>query len=1075
MANDDFGVLQDLLDGLDNEIAAISFDTTIPKAAVDPKRNVKKEKKLDRKSTRPSLFNSSEFVISHSLFNTPALPFKAQAVRDYMEDLDGNLCFMESEMIEVVAVDDSAGLFMGEMAEGRRGWFPRSHVKIIGMKSKTNFTSTAFADFGNELTYAPTAVDACTEEDFSKLNFDDPPSPKTNEDANDFSGVTFADLGGLDNLTIPQFDALDAFEPSSQIDKLGPPTPFEELGHIPQFDELALSPKFDANLGQQGTRELRPASQFDKLKSSRSLDQLDPRHQLDKFTSPPQFEEKSHGFAGSLSFDEFIPSPHFDPPQFDIFGSSPPQCDDFGQQFGRVGSPLPFNELSRSSPFENLAQPSQFDPFGSFYQSGNYGQHSQYNGNGQNEVKQQTNKGGPRKPSLPPVPRHTKTFSIPIPSSNSTNHSSLNPPSTRPSPPNVDFRTSFSLIDDWVPSSDTDTPRSIDAPPSDVDMSDMAQKKEEKHPWDQLVCVHGEDGLLDEFPWEQDQKQEKEKETPMQLKGSTGGPSTSTSTSTSTLTSVLTCRENSHPLFEDSSRTVTEPDFDDITLTIEFTPIVQSSSAAQNPTQQREQDRLRKTQVKELAAREVAVQQIRSKRANGHKVLLGGLEKQHDKDVATQKKDEADRPAKLNAQHIADQKALQKELENENKNRINAHKRTMKAWVTDQQTELKVRLSTLKLQYRKDKNTLKQKKAQMEAEAKIRQQQYQERDLLDMEHQFHQERSDKEHELGLHQLTTTHDLELELQQSRHRLERRHLHELHREQQKVLQEMHEDDREVLGFRLPIEEKHLHEQFELDQDQLTKQHLHEIEELHQQLLNQQKNDRREYAKKKKLEEKDHLNNLKLIKRANSKDKNIATAEKLKFEKEQEKEDRDFEQSLKDEATRKENELRARHEQQKKEMRAIHRSAEEKLRQQHDNARIQLEKKQMGENSALVLKLKLDLAELLDRQHKEVSALQKRQHEQHRALVKDHGEHRTTLFEKHYAEKKELYATHATQLLMSTLAEQDKEEQQQFEQQTAKDRLALKSELETITIQLEERLAIEVSELKAEQEKDKREVLF
>jgi hypothetical protein len=41
---------------------------------------------------------------------------------------------MESEMIEVVAVDDSAGLFMGEMPGGRRGWFPRDHVEIQGLE-----------------------------------------------------------------------------------------------------------------------------------------------------------------------------------------------------------------------------------------------------------------------------------------------------------------------------------------------------------------------------------------------------------------------------------------------------------------------------------------------------------------------------------------------------------------------------------------------------------------------------------------------------------------------------------------------------------------------------------------------------------------------------------------------------------------------------------------------------------------------------------------------------------------------------------------------------------------------------
>jgi hypothetical protein len=40
-------------------------------------------------------------------------------------------------VIEVVAVDDSSGQFLGEMPGGRRGWFPRDFVEIIGMQVRS--------------------------------------------------------------------------------------------------------------------------------------------------------------------------------------------------------------------------------------------------------------------------------------------------------------------------------------------------------------------------------------------------------------------------------------------------------------------------------------------------------------------------------------------------------------------------------------------------------------------------------------------------------------------------------------------------------------------------------------------------------------------------------------------------------------------------------------------------------------------------------------------------------------------------------------------------------------------------
>ena len=44
-------------------------------------------------------------------------------------------------MIEVVAVDDSSGQFLGEMPGGRRGWFPRDYVEILGMPVSVFFDS----------------------------------------------------------------------------------------------------------------------------------------------------------------------------------------------------------------------------------------------------------------------------------------------------------------------------------------------------------------------------------------------------------------------------------------------------------------------------------------------------------------------------------------------------------------------------------------------------------------------------------------------------------------------------------------------------------------------------------------------------------------------------------------------------------------------------------------------------------------------------------------------------------------------------------------------------------------------
>jgi hypothetical protein len=86
MANEDFDSLKDLLDGLDSEIAALSFDQTTPHV------NSKAPTKSASSNAPPTKsqygqFASSEYAISHSLFNTPPLPFKVRAVQDYMNDM----------------------------------------------------------------------------------------------------------------------------------------------------------------------------------------------------------------------------------------------------------------------------------------------------------------------------------------------------------------------------------------------------------------------------------------------------------------------------------------------------------------------------------------------------------------------------------------------------------------------------------------------------------------------------------------------------------------------------------------------------------------------------------------------------------------------------------------------------------------------------------------------------------------------------------------------------------------------------------------------------------------------------
>jgi len=97
MANDDFDALKDLLDGLDNEIAAISLNQTVPQPAKAAVGNSAAKKKENQSSQYP--FASSEYAISHSFFNTPSLPFRVQAIRDYMDDIGSLLLFFPNEIL----------------------------------------------------------------------------------------------------------------------------------------------------------------------------------------------------------------------------------------------------------------------------------------------------------------------------------------------------------------------------------------------------------------------------------------------------------------------------------------------------------------------------------------------------------------------------------------------------------------------------------------------------------------------------------------------------------------------------------------------------------------------------------------------------------------------------------------------------------------------------------------------------------------------------------------------------------------------------------------------------------------
>jgi len=496
-----------------------------------------------------------------------------------------------------------------------------------------------------------------------------------------------------------------------------------------------------------------------------------------------------------------------------------------------------------------------------------------------------------------------------------------------------------------------------------------------------------------------------------------------------------------------------------------FAPTAQVFNV-QTPHQQREQEKLRKLHENDNRTHESTYQAVKLKRANIHKSSSLSIEKQQDKEMAVQRKEGADRPTKLNAQHAVEQKNLAKEMDLEFKNVIAGHKKAMKAWLGDQQAELKNKISILKAQYKKDKATLKSKKVQLEGEAKIRQQDFQDKDLLVVTHQYQDMRSKKERDMETEHLHVTLEMELSLQQEHHRLDRKHLQDLHTEQLKQNQEVQEDEKEMFTIRLPMEDGHFHAQVDLDQHQLTAQQEREMTELNQQIANQQKLDRKEYGKKKKLQEKEYQTALKQFKK--SKDKAGMQEEKDKFVAQMETQDEEFEDLIEDQADKKIDGLESCHQQQEKEMKEAHKATEEQLQQQHAVAKKQMEKRHLNEVNMLESKQQQENKDLCEKLHKEATILQKRQHDQTRATGREHYDSGLGLFEKHYQEMKDLLHNHNSEITASphcTLTDQEKKEEDQHEEKSNKDREALTQELDMEMSKMEEKLVAAANELAAE----------
>jgi len=77
-------------------------------------------------------------VIADSFFNLPDIPFMVLATDSNEDAPEGTLTFLEGEMIEVIAVDDSTGNFLGSIEDGREGWFPRDMCEILNAEKNSS-------------------------------------------------------------------------------------------------------------------------------------------------------------------------------------------------------------------------------------------------------------------------------------------------------------------------------------------------------------------------------------------------------------------------------------------------------------------------------------------------------------------------------------------------------------------------------------------------------------------------------------------------------------------------------------------------------------------------------------------------------------------------------------------------------------------------------------------------------------------------------------------------------------------------------------------------------------------------
>ena len=115
---DEFESLKDLLAGLDNEIAALSSLPDSSPSIPNPANSFLSNPLTDGLKQIQSGFDS-----------TPSLPFKVQVEADYSEP--GMLTLKEGQVVQVTAVDDSRGLYHGDL-NGLSGWFSKDYVSIVG-------------------------------------------------------------------------------------------------------------------------------------------------------------------------------------------------------------------------------------------------------------------------------------------------------------------------------------------------------------------------------------------------------------------------------------------------------------------------------------------------------------------------------------------------------------------------------------------------------------------------------------------------------------------------------------------------------------------------------------------------------------------------------------------------------------------------------------------------------------------------------------------------------------------------------------------------------------------------------